>query len=186
MAKIDISKIEGYETMTVEEKLAALEAYEPDMSGFVKKELLEKANSEAAGYKKQLRERMTEDEAAKAKAAEDMASVMAELEKYRAKDAINEYTVQFLGIGYDEKLAKSTAEALHKGDMATMFKNHAVFVAEHEKAMKAELLKSTPTPPAGDGDKGVTKEMFQKMTLAEKQKFFAENPEQYKELYGGN
>lgn len=186
MAKIDISKIEGYETMTVEEKLAALEAYEPDMSGFVKKELLEKANSEAAGYKKQLRERMTEEEAAKAKAAEDMASVMAELEKYRAKDAINEYTVQFLGIGYDEKLAKSTAEALHKGDMATMFKNHAVFVAEHEKAMKAELLKSTPTPPAGDGDKGVTKEMFQKMTLAEKQKFFAENPEQYKELYGGN
>lgn len=186
MAKIDISKIEGYETMTVEEKLAALEAYEPDMSGFVKKELLEKANSEAAGYKKQLRERMTEEEAAKAKAAEDMASVMAELEKYRAKDAINEYTVQFLGIGYDEKLAKSTAEALHKGDMATMFKNHAVFVAEHEKAMKAELLKSTPTPPAGDGDKGVTKEMFQKMTLAEKQKFFAENPDKYKELYGGN
>lgn len=186
MAKIDISKIEGYETMTVEEKLAALEAYEPDMSGFVKKELLEKANSEAAGYKKQLRERMTEEEAAKAKAAEDMASVMAELEKYRAKDAINEYTVQFLGIGYDEKLAKSTAEALHKGDMATMFKNHAVFVAEHEKAMKAELLKSTPTPPAGDVDKGITKEMFQKMTLAEKQKFFAENPEQYKELYGGN
>jgi hypothetical protein len=186
MAKIDISKIEGYETMTVEEKLAALEAYEPDMSGFVKKELLEKANSEAAGYKKQLRERMTEEEAAKAKAAEDMASVMAELEKYRAKDAINEYTVQFLGIGYDEKLAKSTAEALHKGDMATMFKNHAVFVAEHEKAMKAELLKSTPTPPAGDGDKGITKEMFQKMTLAEKQKFFAENPDKYKELYGGN
>lgn len=186
MAKIDISKIEGYETMTVEEKLAALEAYEPDMSGFVKKELLEKANSEAAGYKKQLRERMTEEEAAKAKAAEDMASVMAELEKYRAKDAINEYTVQFLGIGYDEKLAKSTAEALHKGDMATMFKNHAVFVAEHEKAMKAELLKSTPTPPAGNGDKGVTKEMFQKMTLAEKQKFFAENPDKYKELYGGN
>jgi len=186
MAKIDISKIEGYETMTVEEKLAALEAYEPDMSGFVKKELLEKANSEAAGYKKQLRERMTEEEAAKAKAAEDMASVMAELEKYRAKDAINEYTVQFLGIGYDEKLAKSTAEALHKGDMATMFKNHAVFVAEHEKAMKAELLKSTPTPPAGDGDKGITKEAFQKMTLAEKQKFFAENPDKYKELYGGN
>lgn len=186
MAKIDISKIEGYETMTVEEKLAALEAYEPDMSGFVKKELLEKANSEAAGYKKQLRERMTEEEAAKAKAAEDMANVMAELDRYRAKDAINEYTVQFLGIGYDEKLAKSTAEALHKGDMATMFKNHAVFVTERDKAMKAELLKSTPTPPAGDGDKGITKEKFQKMTLAEKQKFFAENPEQYKEFYGGN
>lgn len=185
MAKIDTSKIEGYETMTAEEKLAALEAFElPDVDKM--KSALDKATSEAAGFKKQLRERMTEEEAAKAKAAEDMASIMAELDRYRTKDAINEYTVQFLGLGYDEKLAKSTAEALHKGDMTVMFKNHALFVAEREKAMKAELLKSTPTPPAGDGDKGITKEAFQKMTLAEKQKFATENPDAYKEIYGGN
>ena len=185
MAKIDTSKIEGYDTMTAEEKLAALEALElPDVDKM--KSALDKATSEAAGFKKQLRERMTEDEAAKAKAAEDMASIMAELDRYRAKDAINEYTVQFLGLGYDEKLAKSTAEALHKGDMSVMFKNHALFVAEREKSMKAELLKNTPTPPAGDGDKGLTKEMFQKMTLAEKQQFASENPEAYKEFYGGN
>ena len=185
MAKIDISKIEGYETMTVEEKLAALEAMDlPDVDKM--KSALDKATSEAAGYKKQLRERMSEDEAAKAKAAEDMAAVMAELETLRAKDAINEYTTQFMGIGYDEKLAKSTAAALHKGDMATMFKNHAMFVVEHEKAMKAELLKSTPTPPAGGGDKGMSKETFQKMSLAEKQKFATENPDAFKEFYGGN
>lgn len=185
MAKIDISKIEGYETMTVEEKLAALEAMElPDVDKM--KSALDKATSEAAGFKKQLRERMTEDEAAKAKAAEELAAAMAELDLYRAKDAINEYTVQFLGIGYDEKLAKSTAEALHKGDMATMFKNHASFVVERDKAMKAELLKNTPTPPAGDGDKGLTKEAFQKMTLSEKQKFATENPDAFKEFYGGN
>ncbi len=185
MAKIDTSKIEGYDTMTAEEKLAALEALElPDVDKM--KSALDKATSEAAGFKKQLRERMTEDEAAKAKAAEDMASIMAELDRYRAKDAINEYTVQFLGLGYDEKLAKSTAEALHKGDMSVMFKNHALFVAEREKSMKAELLKNTPTPPAGEGDKGTSKEAFQKMTLAEKQKFATENPEAYKEFYGGN
>jgi hypothetical protein len=185
MAKIDISKIEGYETMTVEEKLAALEALElPDVDKM--KSALDKATSEAAGFKKQLRERMTEEEAAKAKAAEDMASVMAELEHYRVKDAINEYTTQFMGIGYDEKLAKATATALQKGDMATMFKNHATFVAERDKAMKAELLKDTPAPPAGGGDKGVTKEAFMKMTLAEKQKFATENPDAYKEIYGGN
>lgn len=185
MAKIDTGKIEGYETMTAEEKLAALEALEiPDVDKM--KSALDKATSEAAGFKKQLRERMTEDEAAKAKAAEDMASIMAELDRYRAKDAINEYTVQFLGLGYDEKLAKSTAEALHKGDMSVMFKNHALFVAEREKAMKAELLKNTPTPPAGEGDKGTSKDAFQKMTLAEKQKFATENPDAYKEFYGGN
>ena len=185
MAKIDTSKIEGYDTMTAEEKLAALEALElPDVDKM--KSALDKATSEAAGFKKQLRERMTEDEAAKAKAAEDMASIMAELDRYRAKDAINEYTVQFLGLGYDEKLAKSTAEALHKGDMSVMFKNHALFVAEREKSMKAELLKNTPTPPAGEGDKGLTKEEFSKMSLADKTKFANENPEQYKNFYGGN
>ena len=185
MAKIDISKIEGYETMTLEEKLAALEAIElPDVDKM--KSALDKATSEAAGYKKQLRERMTEDEAAKAKAAEDMAAVMQELEALRADKAVGELTTQFMGIGYDEALAKSTATAIQKGDMAAMFKNHAKFVADREKALKAELLKSTPTPPAGDGDKGPTKEDFRKMTLAEKQKFATENPDAYKEIYGGN
>ncbi len=185
MAKIDISKIEGYETMTVEEKLAALEAMEiPDVDKM--KSALDKATSEASSYKKQLRDRMSEDEAAKAKAAEDMASVMAELESLRADKAISDYTAQFLGIGYEEKLAKSTAVALHKGDMAALFKNHALFVAEREKAMKAELLKDTPAPPAGDGGKGMNKEEFAKLSLAEKAKFAAENPERYKEFYGGN
>jgi hypothetical protein len=185
MAKIDISKIEGYETMTVEEKLAALEAMElPDVDKM--KSALDKATSEAAGYKKQLRDRMSEDEAAKAKDAEERAAIMAELETLKAEKAISEYTAQFMGIGYDEALAKATAQAVQKGDMTAMFKNHAKFVAEREKALKAELLKNTPAPPAGDGDKGPSKEAFQKMTLAEKQIFAKEHPDAYKEFYGGN
>ena len=42
--KIDFSSIEGYESMTAEEKLAALEAMdipEPDYSGWVKKDVAE-------------------------------------------------------------------------------------------------------------------------------------------------
>ena len=182
--KINTNNIEGYETMSVEEKLAALEALElPDVDKM--KSALDKATSEAAGYKKQLRDRMTEEEAAKAKAAEDMASVMAELEALRAKEAIGEYTTQFMSIGYDEALARSTAQAIQKGDMTAMFKNHAKFVVEREKALKAELLKETPAPPAGEGTKSVSAEDFKKMNLAEVAKFAAENPERYKEIYGG-
>lgn len=189
MAKIDITKIEGYENMTAEEKLAALEAFEmpdPDYSGWVKKDVADRYASEAAGYKKQLREKMTEEEAAKAKAAEDMAAIQQELETLRADKAVGEYTAQFMGIGYDEALAKSTATALQKGDMATMFANHAKFVAGREKSLKAELLKNTPAPPAGEGNNKKTKEDFQKMSLAEKQQFATEHPEQYKDFYGGN
>ena len=189
MAKIDISKIEGYEAMTPEEKLAALEAFEmpdPDYTGYVKKELLEKANSEAAGYKKQLREKMSQEEQEKVQQAEALAAMQTELEALRTEKAVSEYTAQFLGIGYDEALAKSTAMALQKGDMQTMFKNHAKFTADREKALKAELLKSTPTPPAGDGEKAKTRDDFKNMSLAEKQKFATENPEQYKQIFGGD
>lgn len=187
--KIDTNLIPNFDALPEEAKAAILGmefADAPDMSQFVAKSVFDKKASEAADLSKQLKSRMTQDEQAAAQQAEALATMQAELEALRADKAISEYTTQFMGIGYDEKLAKSTAAALHKGDMAAMFKNHATFVAEREKAMKAELLKSTPTPPAGDGDKGLTKEAFQKMTLAEKQKFATENPDAFKEFYGGN
>ena len=184
--KIDFSSIEGYESMTAEEKLAALEALElpdPDYTGFVKKDLLDKANSEAASYKKQLREKMSQDEQTAAQQAEEMAAVKAELEALRQEKAVTDLTKRWMGIGYSEELATATAKASAAGDMDAVFKNHAKFLADRDKALKAEMLKLTPTPPAGAGDKKVTKEDFAKMTLVEKQKFATENPEAYKEIY---
>ena len=187
--KIDTKLIPNFDALPEEAKTAILGmefADAPDMSQFVAKAVFDKKASEAADLSKQLKSRMTQEEQTAVQQAEALAALQAELENLRAEKAVSEFTTQFMGIGYDEKLAKNTAEALHKGDMAAMFKNHATFVAERDKAMKAELLKNTPTPPAGDGGKGTSKEMFQKMTLAEKQKFAVENPEQYKEFYGGN
>ena len=187
--KIDTNLIPNFDSLPEEAKAAILGmefADAPDMSQFVAKSVFDKKASEAADLSKQLKSRMSQDEQAAAQQAEALEAMRAELEALRADKAISEYTAQFLAIGYDEKLAKSTAAALHKGDMTVMFKNHAAFVADRDKAMKAELLKGTPTPPAGDGDKGASKEDFKKMTLAEKQKFAQENPERYKEFYGGN
>lgn len=184
--KIDVTKIEGYENMTAEEKLAALEGFEipePDYSGLVKKDLLDKANSEAANYKKQLREKMSEDEKKAIQQAEEIAVMKAELENLRQEKAITDLTKRWMGVGYSEELAAATAKASAEGDMDAVFKNHAKFLADREKALKAEILKSTPTPPAGDGNKKTTKEDFAKMSLAEKQKFATENPEAYKEFY---
>jgi hypothetical protein len=185
MAKINTSAIEGYENMTAEEKLAALEALDiPDADKL--KSALDKATSEAAGYKKQLRERMTEEEARAAKDAEDRAAIQKELEQLRAEKLVDQHTAKFLGLGYDEKLARETATALAAGDTELVFKNHAKFIADREKALKAEILKSTPTPPAGDGAEKISKEHIQKMSLAEKQKFARENPEMFNEFFGGN
>lgn len=185
MAKI-ITNIEGYENMTAEEKLAVLEAMdvpEPDYTGWVRKDVADKYASEAAGFKKQLRERMSQDEQSAAQQAEEMAAVKAELEVLRQEKVVSDMTKRWMGVGYSEELATSTAMAMSEGDMDTVFKNHAKYLNDREKALKAELLKSTPTPPAGDGGKKVTKEDFKNMSLAEKQKFALENPDVYKEIY---
>jgi hypothetical protein len=178
--------IENYENMTVEEKLAALEAYEPDMSGYVSKAVFDKTASEAASFKKQLREKMSEDEAKAAKEAEDRAALIARVAELEKEQALNGYVTSYMAIGYDEKLAKSSAEAMANGDMATVFANQKSFTAAQEKALRAELLKKTPEPPAGDASGAMKKEAFAKLSLLEKQKFAAENPETYKEFYGGN
>ena len=186
--KIDTTQIPNFDELPEEAKSAILAmefAEAPDMSQFVAKAVFDKKASEAAELSKQLKSKMTQEEQAAAKQAEVLATMQAELEALRADKTISEYTAQFLSLGYDEKLAKTTAEALHKGDMATVFKNQAAFVAEREKAMKADLLKSTPVPPAGSGEKAPSKEEFQKMNLLEKAKFATEHPELYNEFYRG-
>lgn len=74
-------QIENYESMTPEEKVAALEAYEPDMSGFVAKSVFDKKASEAADLSKQLKSRMSEDEAKKAEEAKERAELLARVEQ---------------------------------------------------------------------------------------------------------
>ena len=175
--------IENYEQMTPEEKIAALESYEPDMTGYVSKAVFDKTASDLAAAKKSLKERMTDDEAKAAKAAEEHAALIERAEKAEYALAVNGYAKAYLAMGYDEKLANATAEAMAKGDYATVFANQKTHTENREKALRAELLKQTPTPPAGGDPSGMKREDFVKMSLPEKQKFAKENPEQYASFY---
>lgn len=181
--KIDTSRIEGYAEMTAEEKLAALEAYEMDTSAYVRKDVADKYASEAANYKKQLREKLSEEEKAKAERDEEFKAMQSELETLRTEKAVDANTKRWMSLGYDEKLATETAKAMINGDTEKVFANHAKFIAEKEKNLRAQLLKDTPAPPSGEGNKGMTKDDFSKLSLAEKQAFAKEKPEQYKEFY---
>lgn len=175
--------IENYENLSAEEKLAAWEAYDPEKNGFVSKATFDKKASEASELGKQLKARMTDDEAKAAKEAEERAELMARLEQLEHEKAVNGYVNSYLSMGYDEKIAKSSAEALAKGDMATVFANQKTYTENREKALRAELLKETPPPAGGGADKGMTKEDFSKMSLLDKQKFATENPEVYASFY---
>lgn len=179
-------QIENYESMTPEQKVAALEAYEPDMSGFVAKSVFDKKASEAAELSKQLKSRMTEDEAKAIKEAEERAALEARVKELEQERAISTYINAYLAMGYDEKLAKASAEALVNGDMDAVFKHQKTHAENREKALRTELLKNTPSPAPGKTDTGMTKEQFSKLTLAQKAEFAEKNPDTYKEFYGGN
>lgn len=147
MAKIDVTKIEGYEGMSAEQKLAALEAFEfEDNAAELEKQkaALSKANSEAAAWKRKHNELLSDEQRKQQEEAEKWANMEQELKSLRKEKTISEYTAKFTAQGYDEKLATATAEALESGDTATVFANQQKFLEEYAKKVVAEKLKGTP------------------------------------------
>ena len=191
MAKVDITKIEGYEGMTPEEKIKALEAYEiedvqPDYSGYVKKDVFDKTASELAAKKKELNEKLTEDEQKKQKEQEEREELQSKYEKLLHDSEVSKHKAKLLALGYEEKLADDTAEAMVTGDLAKVIANQKKHLEAVEKKVRAEALKDTPKP-TGDGDsKTMTLEKLRGMTPSERYTYSQEHPEEYKELYGGN
>lgn len=175
------------EGMTIEE-LMELDVEEPkvDMSKFVSKELYDKAASDTANYKKQLRANMSEAEQKAAADAEELAKIIAERDQLKQEKAIAENAKGLVAIGYDESLANEVATALFNGDATAVIKAQAKFVDAQKKAVLAEAVKETPVPPVdNDGGKVMTKENFKKMSPIERYEFSQKNPEEYKKLYGG-
>ena len=169
MATIDTSVIEGFDTMTAEQKLDALLKLDVpekvDLSGYIAKSQFDKVSSELADTKKQLKGRMTEDEAKKAedeKAKQELENRYQELLK---KSTIADHTANFLALGYDKDLARSTAEALFDGDMEKVFENQKKFNEAREKQLRAELVKKDPRP---DGAGGGSEEKHSDVDLAKR------------------
>ena len=195
--KIDVAKIEGYDKMTPEEKIAALEAFEyEDNNESLKAEVEKyknansKANSEAAELKRQLKEKMSAEEIKAKEDAEKQEKLQADYDALLKKVSISENKAKFLSLGYDDGLASDTAEALVNGDMEKVFANQKKFQEVHDKALRAEVLKDTPKPSNGNGTGAeITKEQFNSMGYSERNKLFNENPDLYNQLNeenGGN
>lgn len=142
------------EDMTTAEISEALKNYDPT-EGMVRKDLLEKANSEAAEYKKQLRAKMSADEQAEAERKAAQERLESELEELKRDKAMSEHKARFLGLGYDESLAADTAKALVEGNMDAVFINQKKHQEAQEKLLRARLLKEVPKPPAGNGGNAV-------------------------------
>ena len=184
MAKIDTSKIEGYDKMTPEQKLAALESFEYEDNAAEMERLKNansKANSEAAEWKRKHNALLTEDEKKKQEDADALANMQKELEALRTDKTVSEYKAKFIAQGYSEDLATDTAKALASGDTAKVFANQQKFLEDYAKTVKADALKKTPKPPAGDGTHAMTREDIMKIKdSAERQSAIAANMELFR------
>ena len=186
MAKIT-DRIAGYAEMSTEDKLKALEALEEaDNSAELErmKNAVSKANSEAAAWKKKHNELLGEEERKKQEQADHLAQVEKELADLRKEKTVSEYAAKFLGMGYEESLAKETAQAMADGDTEKVFANQVKFNDALKKAAIADKLKSTPRPGVGsDGGTVMTLKKLRTLSDEEYEKFATEHPEEYKALY---
>lgn len=154
--RIDTQKIEGYADMTPEQKLAALEGFEfevqqQDQAEIQRlKDAVSRANSEAADYKKQLRAKLSDDEAKAAQDAEEREAIMKELEGLRRDKAISAFQAKFLGLGYDAESAAKAAKAMQSGDYDTVFATQEKFIEATKKSAVAESLKAQPKLTGGE------------------------------------
>ena len=187
--KIRTEKIEGYKDMTLEQKLEALENYEvdePDYSGYVTKEVFDKTASELANSKKQLREKMSADEIKAKEDSDKMVELQSKYDALLKESEITKNKARLLALGYEDKLATETAEAIVSGDTDKVFANQKKHLDSVEKKIREEVLTSTPRPTGGNGSETMTLDKFRKMPIEEQYKFSKEHPEEYKTLYGGN
>ena len=199
MADIQTLLGEDYrEGMTVEEingVLANKQFVDPTtLPKSVEKSVFDKTASELSKVKKELA-------ALKTTAMSDDEKVQDAIRKAESKEKeftakLNQLDVEKLFVAegltetdYSDLIDDIVSEDSEKTmklakNVLTMVKSQKTAV---EKALKAELLKKTPKPPAGDGDdKSISLSDFRKMSPQERYQFSVNNPEEYKKLYGGN
>ena len=186
----DLLKDAYKEGMTLEEIETALADVElpADQTAEVErlKAALSKSNSENAEWKKKHREAMSEEE----RKAQETADLLKQLQERNAElereSGLAKHKARFLGMGYEDALATDAATAMVDGDMEKLFSYQQKHQEALEKKIRADALKGTPKPVPDKKDGAITREQVAKMSVSERIKFYNENPEEYKQIYGGN
>lgn len=185
MARIDLSSIDGYSEMSAEEKVALLEAYEFDdkskeAENF--KKSFDKASSDVAELKKQLKSKMSDDEIKAKETADEIEKWKKQYEEVAARENFRNVTNEYMELGYSKELAESSAKAEIDGDRATLLANRKSFIDGIKATSKADSMKSTGRPENGSGTVTITKEQFNKLGYDEAVKLKRENPDLYNKL----
>lgn len=176
MSKIDTSAIEGFDTMTPEQKIAALQDYEFDTSGYVRKEVFDKTASEAAEWKRKHKALLVAEGQKETETQQIMEDLKKELDEMKKEKVLSGYKSNFITQGYSEALANEAAVAMAAGEMDKVFATQKKFLEQYKKDVTAEAMKKTPKPPAGGSEGDMTKAKFLKLTTKEQMEYIKDNP----------
>ncbi len=113
------------------------------------KAALSKANSEAAEWKRALREKQTEAERAEADRLEQAKKLEEELESLRREKDISDTVSRTLELNFEADAAKALAEAWNKHDKDAMFGALKAFVEATTTRLNNEALNRQPGLSAG-------------------------------------
>lgn len=177
----DLLKDAYREGMSVEDIEKALEGIELPNDGSAEierlKAALSKSNSEAADYKKQLREKMTAEEAKAKEDADKWDELQSKYDALLKESNITKNKARLLALGYDDALATEVAEAMAKGDTDKVFAGQQKHLDSVAKKIREDALKGTPKPTGGSGKAKTADEILNISDSAERQAAIAENIE---------
>lgn len=156
--KLDTSKIEGFDGLSADEKVAALlnqeiEVEQTEPADVTKlKTSLSKANSEAAEYKRLLREKQTEAERAEAERAEKDREREELLKSLLEEKRVSTYKAQLMSAGVDPDTADLMAKSLPEGVQDEYFLATKSFLDNQRQKLLTESINNQPglsvgTPP---------------------------------------
>lgn len=115
---------------------------------------LSRSNSEAAEFKRQLREKQTEAERVEAERAEEMRRIVEENKAYKAKERVSTYRSKLMEAGIDAQSADLMASALPEGVSDDYFTTLKTFNETQRTNYDIAALNKQPSlsvglPPSG-------------------------------------
>lgn len=116
------------------------------------KKAIDKATSEAAGYKKDLRAMITEREQVRESELEVQEQLKEHIKGIEAENALFKATNQYLSIGMPAEMADNTAKAAIAGDNDAVIANMQEYIQNVKKETFREWLGSRPEPNCGNGE----------------------------------
>lgn len=116
------------------------------------KAALSKANAEAADWKRQLREKQSEQERAEAERIEKAKKLQEEIEEYRRRERIAHYKSKLMEAGVISETADTMANSLPDGVSDEFFAMTKQYIERQKQDIRAEALNAQPklsvgTPP---------------------------------------